>query len=303
MITLLTGENSFELDRALKKLAVDFDGTPERVDGVELDVKQLPDLLMGATLFADKRLVIVKNLSDNKAVWADFAEWAGRVSDDVHLVLVEPKPDKRTKTYKELQKVAAVQTFAAWGERDTMKAEQWAMAEAKSLGFALDVKNARFLVARIGVDQWLLAQALEKLRFADEISPAVIENLIEANPTENVFNLFEAALRGDAAKVRQMIATLQLAEDPYRLFGLLGGQAFQLAALVATDKPSAEVAKDLGAHPFALSKLAPHARKFGRAGARQIIVAFAEADDAMKTSVAEPWLLIERALMKTAAIG
>lgn len=302
MITLLTGENSFEMSRALKTLAAGFNGHVERIDGEELELKQLPDLLMGATLFADKRLVIIKRLSENKAVWADFGDWLPRVSDDVHLVLVEPKPDKRTKTYKQLQKIASAQDFPAWSERDTGKAEKWAVAEAKALGFTLAPASARALVARVGADQWLLAQALEKLAFVDEPTPQRIEEIIEATPVENVFNLFEVALRGNANKVSEMLQTLELTEDPFRLFGLLSGQAFQLAALAIADKPDAEVAKDIGAHPFALSKLAPHAKRLGRGGARRVVAAFAEADEGMKTSAASPWLLIERALIKTAQI-
>lgn len=300
MITLLTGENSFEITRALEKIIASFDGTPEKADGETLETKQLPDLLMGATLFAEKRLVIIKNLSENKSVWNDFDAWLPRVSDDVHLVLVEPKPDKRTKTYKALQKAATVHEYKPWGERDGLQAEKWVAAEAAALGFSLDGKSARALVARVGTDQWLLYQALQKLAVAGSVTPAVIEEIIEANPAENVFNLFDAALRGDVAKVKKMLATLELSEDPYRLLGLMGTQAFQLAALAVGDTPSAEVAKELGAHPFALSKLAPHAKKIGRPGARQVIAAFAEADEAMKTSGGDPWLLIERALIKTA---
>lgn len=303
MITLLTGENSFEIERALRKIIASFNGTAERIDGSTLDIKQIPDLLMGATLFADKRLVIIKNLSENSSVWADFGDWIARVSDDISLILVEPKPDKRTKTYKALLKVADTKEFPVWGERDTMKAETWVVSEAKTLGFTLDKRNAAILVARVGVDQWALYQALEKLAVAGDITPAVIENLIDANPTENVFHLFDAALSGNTVKVRQMVGTLELGEDPYRLFGLLSGQAFQLAALVAADKPSSDVAKDIGVHPFALSKLAPYTKKIGIKEIRKIVAAFAEADAGMKTSAFEPWLLIERALMKVAAIS
>jgi DNA polymerase III delta subunit len=99
-----------------------------------------------------------------------------------------------------------------------------------------------------------------------------------------------------------MVTTLELNEDPYRLFGLLSSQGFQLAALSITDKASGEVAKELGAHPFVLSKLAPHARKLGPLGARKLIEALAEADSGMKTSSGEPWLLVERALIKIARI-
>ena len=302
MIILITGENSFENDRAVREIVSSFDGMPERIDGSELEIKQLPDLLMGVTLFASKRLVIIKNLSENKSIWNDFIDWLPRISDDVQVVLVEAKPDKRIKTYKELQKVAIIKESTLWSDRDTAKAEQWVTGEATRLGFSLDKKSAHKLIERVGVDQWLLAQALEKLSVVDIVSPEVIEELIEANPLENVFMLFESALKGDTLKIKKMLTTLEVTEDAFRLLGLLSGQAVQLAVLAISDKPSAEVAKDMGVHPYALSKLAPAAKKLGRSGAKKVVMAFAEADTAAKTSATDPWLLVERALIKVACI-
>ncbi len=302
MITVLTGENSFEVNRTLQGIVRAFDGRAEKIDGSELDLKQIPDLLMGATLFSSNRLVVIKNLSENKTVWPIFADWLPRVSDDIHLVLVESKLDKRTKTYKDLQKLATVTEFAAWTERDLPKAEQWVAGEARLLDMDIDHASIRLLVQRVGADQWLLHHALQKLAVLDQITPEVIIEVIDANPMENVFDLFESALRGDASKVKRMIATLELVEDPYRLFGLLSGQAFQLAALtVAGDKPSAAIAKDLGVHPYGLGKLATYARARNRGGVKKIVAAFAEADTAMKTTGTDPWLLVERALIKVAA--
>lgn len=299
MITVLTGDSSFDIDRALRDIAARFDGVVERVDGTELTLKQIPDLLMGGTLFATKRLVVIKGLSENKTVWTDFSDWLTRVSDDIHLVLVEPKLDKRTKTYRDLQKVAEVTEYKAWTERDIAKAEQWVAGEAKVLDCDIDRESIRLLVQRVGPDQWELHQALQKLAVLETVTPEVIVEVIEANPTENVFDLFEAALRGNALTVKQMIATLSLSEDPYRLFGLLSGQAFQLALLAIADKPSTEVAKDFGVHPYALGKLSSHATRLKKSGAKKVVAAFAEADAGMKSSATDPWLLIERALIKT----
>ena len=113
MITLLVGDNSFEIRRALDHIIESFDGQVEKVDGSTLEVKQLPDLLMGATLFAEKRLVVIKDLSENTGLWTTLVDWLPRLSEDTHLVLVEEKPDKRTKTFKELQKIAKVKEFKA----------------------------------------------------------------------------------------------------------------------------------------------------------------------------------------------
>lgn len=302
MITILSGENSFEVERAIANMVVLFDGTPERVDGQAVEPRDLPDLLMGGTLFAIKRLVIIRALGENKAAWEALPMWLPRISDDIALVLVEPKLDKRTKTYKQLQKIATIREYKPWSDRDVVAAEKWVVDEAKALGLLLDNKNAQLLVHRVGLDNWALYRALEKLTAFDEVTLALIESHIEANPTESVFDLFEAALGGKSDRVIEMLATLRLQEDPYRLFGLLSGQVFQLAALALGDKTSAEVAKDIGAHPFAVSKIAPYVKKRGRDGVRSIVESFAEADHGMKTSAADPWLLVERALIKTAAL-
>jgi len=303
VITLLVGENSFEVERALQVLTADFAGDRESFDGTELSRSSLPDLLMGTSLFAVKRLVVIKGLSEQALLWTELEQWLPRASDDIHLVLVEPKPDKRTRTYKALQKIADVREYKPWGERDVAQAEQWVKREAEKLGRTLDATFARRLVQRVGVDQWALYNALQKLIVLDDITLATIDDHIEPSPSENVFNVLEAALKGDGVRLQQMIRTLELTEDPYRLFGLLGGQVFQLAALIVTDRSSANVAKDLGAHPFALSKLASFAKKLHKTEVKKMITAFAEADQAMKSSGGDPWLLVERALMKVALIA
>lgn len=300
MITLIIGENSFENERALSRIIADFDGVAERIDGEVLEQKQFPDLLMGMSLFATQRLVIIKNMSANKTLWNVFEGWIQKVSDDIHLVLVEPKPDKRTKTYKVLQKAAKIVEAKLWGERDVLLAERWVLEEARLQGFALDKKSAHVLVERVGADQWQLFNALQKLSVLDEVNPEIIKEIIEKNPVENVFGLFEAALKGNTIKVRTMLQALEATEDPYRVFGLLSGQAYQLALLAVADLPSASVAADIGAHPFVLQKLAPFSKNLGRVGVKKVINAFAEADKDMKSTATEPWLLIERALLKTA---
>ncbi|MBC7943175.1 DNA polymerase III subunit delta [Candidatus Saccharibacteria bacterium] len=300
MITIITGDNTFESERKIQRIIGSFKGVAEIVDGSELELKQLPDLLMGTTLFADKRLVIIKNLSENKNVWTSFGDWLSRVSDDIEVVLIEPKPDKRTTTYKDLKKQAQIVEVSQWTDRNTNEAEKWVLDEAKRMEVGLDVECSRLLVRRVGLDQWQLYHALEKLALVEEVTVGVIESIIDANPVENVFNLFDAALRGDKDQVTEMIRTLEMTEDPYRLFALLSGQAFQLAAVVAAGS-SDNVAKDFGLHPYAVSKLTSAAKRQGRGGVKKIIKAFAEADDDMKLSRADPWLLVERSLMKVAS--
>jgi len=301
MITLLIGENSFEIERYLRNITKTFDGEVEKINGDNLQLAQLPDILMGVSLFSSKRSVFIRGLSNNKTIWPIFGEWLNRVSQDINLIIIEPKPDKRTSTFKALKKIATVKEFSQWTDRDFLVAEEWVMSEANKLGLDLVKNNAKFLVQRVGMDQWQLANSLDKLSFLDEISIESIKQVIDANPIENVFNLFETALRNDIYGLRQILKVLEQTEEVYRLLALLSTQAFQLAVVASATKTD-NVAKDFGIHPYVVSKLEPIARKVGKTGASKIISIFAEADDDIKKSRAEPWFLVERALIKIAKI-
>jgi DNA polymerase III delta subunit len=300
VITLLTGDNSFELNQALEVLAQDFAGETERIDGSELASDRLIELFSGASLFSSNRMVVIRDLSANKPQWSLLGDQLDRVSDDVHLVLVEPSADKRTATYKRLQKVATVRNFAAWTERDVSKAETWVEVQAAKLGLKLDKKSVQILVRRVGVDQWQLYHALEKLAVLDHVDTAIIESTIEAQSSENVFELLDASLSGNTHKVAKITAGLRQTDDPYRVLALLASQAFQLAALSVAKGTTADVAKDIGAHAFALSRLSSHAHRLGRRGAKRVVDALAQADTDSKSISVDPWLLIERALIKIA---
>src|SRR3990167_6446654 len=272
------------MKRHLDEMMRSFDGHVERIDGREVEIGQLSDLLTGATLFQDKRLVIISRLSENKAVWDVLPEWLERLAIDTSVVLVEPKPDKRTVTYKSLIKKVERQEFPLWTNKDTTKAVQWVLDEAMRQDVPLTKRHAQQIVERVGIHQWGLFQAIQKLALVDEITSEHIEEIIERRPEENVFALFETALRGDFDRTRQLISTLRLTNDAYQTFGLLSSQVLQLTALARASKPASEVAKDIGAHPYVLSKLSHYAERLGASDIQNIVAAAADADRQMKSS-------------------
>lgn len=299
MITWLVGENSFEVREAVKALEAAFDGQSEQFDGTELTLAQLPDLLMGTNLFSAKRLVIISDITKNSYLWEKLPDWLGRINDDIHVVFIDAKPDKRTTSYKALKAVAELHEFAAWSDRDDTRAVAWVVARAKQQGITIDTKSVRHLVLRVGLDQWQLATALDTLSLLDDISPERIDSIIPPSLHENIFQLFETALEGKPRQVAGMIKTLSLQEDPYALFALLASQAMTLATVAYADD-TANPAKDFAIHPFVASKLTRHAKKLGRTQVAHIVEWVAKADADMKRSRAEPWLLIEQLLLKIA---
>ena len=297
MITVLAGENSFAVREALTDIIRSFHGAAERFDGTSLEPRDMPDLMAGNTLFATERLIIIRGLSENSAVWPGIVDWIGKTSDSTHVVLVEEKLDKRTSIYKALKAGADLKEFALWTDRDRGQAEKWVVERAGLLGLKLDARLSRHLVDRVGLDQWLLASALDKLSLLDTVTAETIDEHIELAPSENIFQLFDLALDGKRAEVHRVLATLQLTEDPYATFALLSSQAFQLAA-VTFAKAGDDPAKDMAVHPFVVSKLQRHARSLGPRGAKKVLVAFADTDEALKSTSTDPWLLIEKTLLE-----
>lgn len=301
MITLMTGDNSFEIERYIQNEIHNFAGQVENIDAEYINLNNLPDLLMGVSLFSQKRFIIIRRLSQNSSIWKIIGDWLDKISDDINLIIIEPTLDKRTSAYKAISKIGDIKEFVSWSDRDYLKAEQWVMDEAKKQGFELNKENARLLVRKVGVDQWQLFHALEKLAVLDNVTSKVIDNVIETNSFENALNLLESAIQGDVMVVRKTIFNIKNRDDPHRLFALLSSQAFNILAIYASEN-SKNVSNDLGVHPYVVTKLSPIAKKLGKSGIVKLINILVKTDDNLKTSKVEPWILIENSLIKITAI-
>jgi DNA polymerase-3 subunit delta len=306
VITLLTGSNEFALKQALAALRGDFvrqfgAHAVEQVAGETLDANRLADLFQGSSLFASMRLVIVHDMAANKQAWEALANYAEADNPSTTVVIIEPSPDKRTKTYKALTKFATVKEFGELSEHDLAT---WLQKSAQEMGNSLSGEAAAYLVGRVGTNQWLLWQELQKLSNATEtITKAHIDNLTEPNPQASVFELLDAVLGHKTATVKELLGPIAATEDPYKFLGLLIAQVHALAIVKYADGRSADtIAKEAGLHPFVVRKTQGLARTVSQAMLMHIVEAVALCDAQLKSTGAEPWLLIEQCLHKLIAL-
>jgi len=303
VIKLLTGENDFELTKKVAQLKADFDGRAERYDAADLSAEQLADIFAGQTLFAMKRLIVIDLPSANSDLWQNLPTWNDRLSDDTELVLVEPKPDKRTSTYKWLQKNADVVVYDLIDPRDTNKMVKWVEAYAKQHGVALTTHQARRLATRAAGRQWELSHAVDKLALLPAVTDEWIDDVVDEHPSESVFALFETALSGDGERLATVLERLRQTEEPYRLFGLMVSQGLQLATLVYGDGNAQKVASDTGAKSsYPYQKLGPYANRMNKRQANELIKLLTQADTRLKSSDADPWMILENCLMGVASL-
>ena len=302
MLCVLCGENEFDKRQKLAAL-VAGGAVPERYDGEQLDAASLRDIMQGQSLFALERTVIISQLSDNAALWAELP--AITVSGSTEVILLENKLDKRTKTYKWLRKNAEIYEFTPLNERQKPQLAKWCVDEARKQGYKLSAVQAETLIDRLGYDQLRLSNFIEQLSFAREITDDLLDKLAPLAKTESAFELFTAALAGNSGRIHEIIAYLEAeggVESAYQTMGLLASQTVNLNALVLSGNDTGSVAADFSTSPYVLRKLSSYANKINASQLTVINKALFYADLQMKTTSASPWLLIETALIEVALV-
>ena len=296
MIHLYYGDNDYALTQTLWRMRDEFveahgEHSVAVTQGDSLSLVELPQLLQGASLFATSKLTIIHDASANKPVWdelGDFLDGAG----EIDLVLVEAKPDKRTRTYKWLQKNAEVREFRMLDDREVAS---WLRTHARTYGIELHHDEANFLVSYVGTDQWRLHHDVEKLALAGKpISRQLIEELIDPNPQATAFELLDAVVGGRRDQAMAKLAVVRRSEDPYKFIGLLVSQLYALAVCKTGEgKSSQAIASEAGIHPYVVQKTMQLARNLTKHELQNMIEHVARADELIKTTGAEPWSLVE----------
>lgn len=296
MIYLLCGNNEFEKQAALVALVGDADVV--RYDGEELTLADMQEITIGQTLFSQSAVYVISKLSENPDIWPRLPEIS--FDDNNTIILIEGKLDKRTKTYKWLQKVAKTQEFVPLSDRQKPQLITWCETQAHERGYKLTRKQIGMLIDRLGFDQLRLSNFLDQLALAEKITDALINDLVPLARSENVFDLFVAALSKDYETVHSIISYLESesgVDGAYQTMGLLASQATNLVALVLSGGDNKLVAADFSVNPYVLQRLSSSVRASNVERLKQINNALFQADLQMKTTGVNPWLLIETALV------
>ena len=205
MIHVLYGENQFQKRQALEVLIKDADVM--RYDGEMLSLDELQDIFIGQSLFGDSINHIIVGLSGNGDIWPVLSTIV--CDEQKTIILIENAIDKRTKTYKWLQKTAKMQEFTPFNERQKSQLIKWCMVEAERLGFQLQSIQAERLIDRLGYDQLRLFHVLEQLSLADKVTDELIDEMVPLAKTESAFGLLAATLDGDVLAIQRIITHLE----------------------------------------------------------------------------------------------
>lgn len=303
---VLTGENSFAVDRELEKLVAAFvaehgDLSLERLDGNEAGSDRIREALAGAPFLASRKLVVLKNPGADKAVQEQTEQLFGEVPETTELIIVEPKFDKRLGYYKFLKKAA---DFREFPELDAPGLARWLADAAKGRGGSISPADARYLVERVGPNQQLLSNELDKLLlYEPRVSRGTIDLLTDAAPQSTVFQLLEAAFAGDQARTLKLYDEQRAQNvEPAQIIAMLAWQLHVLAIVKTADerRPDA-IAKEARLNPFVVQKSLRVARGLTLAHLKALINDLLKIDMGLKRTAINSDEALKHYLLQLAA--
>jgi DNA polymerase-3 subunit delta len=304
MITL-HGSNSFGLRQALNRLIDDFvaehgDLALERVDGQEASYERLAEAITSLPFLANKKMVVLRALSSNKKFTEQIEQLAGEIPETTEVIIVEIKLDKRLSYYKFLKKHS---DFRDFNELDANGLARWLVDTAKARGGSLGAADARYLVERVGANQQLLANELEKLLLYDaKISHQTVDLLTDATPQSTIFQLLEAAFAGQSKRVLQLYAEQRaLKVEAQQIVAMLAWQLHVLAIIkTAGDRSADAIAGEAKLNPFVVRKSQAIARNLTLAELKRLVAELLSIDARSKRTAINTDEALQHYLLKLA---
>ncbi len=107
MLKIFTGEDRLSAQAAIQKF---LGAKYEVIEGANLTPELLPSIFLGASLFAENRAILIRDLSENTPVYAELPQY---LQTPHSVAIFETKLDKRLATYKAIKDQIEILDFPA----------------------------------------------------------------------------------------------------------------------------------------------------------------------------------------------
>ncbi len=289
MITTMTGSNTFMLQQELDSKVSEFVGRfsdigVEKLDGQEASAERLIEATKSLPFLVDQKLVVLRNPSAQK----DFVEKINvvieSVPDGVEVIVVEPKIDRRSSYFKVLKSKTE---FKEFGELDSQKLSTWIVQYISQQGGRISLSDARYLVERVGLNQQILHNELDKLlTYKPQIGRTEIDLLTEPTPQSSIFELIDSAFAGNHKRTLELYRQQRAMKvEPQQIMAMIAWQLHVLSVVkTAADKSVDDIARQAKLNPFVVRKTAAIAGRINLEDLKQLVNRALQLDIKMKSS-------------------
>jgi len=293
MLITLTGNNHYLLKQRLDELKKTFlaDNDPLSLREIDAESAELQIILeaVGSTsLFAQASMVVMRDLSLNKAASEHIEQIISSTADTTTLILLEPKVDKRSAYFKVLKRLSQLEEYP---ETDSAQLTTWLITEAKKQGAKLSFSDAKTLVERAGCDQSLLANELAKLiTYNSEISSRNIELLVAKTPQSKIFDLLDAAFGTNKKRALELYSQQRAQKiEPQEILAMIAWQLKLVSlAKLAGNMSASQIATDAGVSVYPINKAQNLANSIALDKLKKMVSEAYRIDKLIKTKPIEP---------------
>jgi DNA polymerase-3 subunit delta len=261
------------------------------VEGQELTSSQMLEHFGGMSLFDDAKILYVRR-ADELPEPEELAERITRgLPKSVVLILDAEKLDKRSRLYKALESLGALEEFPTPDRRSLPTLVRGLLAEYK---VKLTPAALKYLLATVDPQPARLAKEIEKLACYSterELDIPELRELLFGDQSESVLKWLDLVGERSPQSVKYLRELLRSGEDPNKIFFMLVSQVRALLAvksLAAQKKSSEEIAKELGKPPWLVGKHKAMAQNFSEEELIELLQRLHEEDVNIKTGERTP---------------
>lgn len=308
-IVAVLGADSYRAEVGLRQAVKDA-GFADQEDAVqtfrgeETTWVRLVDIARTGSLFASRRAVVLRNADQTKGEGDEIIAYLADPPEDVVLVLVAAKPDKRRTLWKKIVEAATVIDAEPLKGRAL---QSFVAGEVRRRNLRLAEDGLTELLDRVGQDLRRLMGELDKLEaFAGKgtLGADDVARVMGRGIARPLYRLSDAMMERRRAETLLLVEErLDDGEPAQRLLATLHRavrQARAARALMVSRASRDELVSRLGVPPFKVGDVMEAARKWSEDDLKRAIAALSRADRQMKTG-SDPHVALAAAIAEACA--
>lgn len=289
MIIFLYGQDTYRIKQKLTEIIEHYKEVHKSglnlrfFDGKNLNYRDFKDEFQQIPMFQEKKLLVLKNVSQNQEFKNSFLENGKKFIDSKDIIVFQEEGEISPKDpfLKFLTKNAKTQDFPMLGGG---KLRNWAKREFDKYKTEIQPEALWLLINYAGNDLWRLSNEIQKLAAFKKnktIEPKDIDLLVKPEIETDIFETIEALASKNKKKAVSLLHEhLEKGDNPLYLLSMINFQFRSLLIIKETGK--------LDGHPYFVRKTANLAESFSREELRRIYRKIFEADLKIKTGRSDP---------------
>ncbi len=299
MIIFIYGPDSYRSKQKLDEIVVSYKESGKSglnllvLDASEMNFSDFYDNFKISSMFAEKKLVVLKNLFSNKKFQEDILDEIKKIEGlkDVVVIYEGEAVDERIKIFKTLTKECKSQAFKALEGKNL---KDWAQKEFESLKQKINIDALDLLINYTGNDLWKLSNEIRKIagfKNGATVRKEDVVLLVKPKIETDIFKTIDALAAGNKKQALDFLQKhLDDGEDPFYLLSMI---TYQFRTLLVIKELAEKglmynsIVKRSGLHPFVVKKNYFMCQRFSFEGLKNIYRKIFQIDLDIKTGKIE----------------